>query len=323
MSSQALALVHSPNVRMLRAIENDPRLKSAESRRGYRHDLSAFEAWRAGRPMTKSLVSEYAAMLQHASKAPASINRALAAVRWWARRLVDIAYDDAHLSKAERETIVTLSARVAEVGDVTGSRQAKGRHVESGELDALMRACAADDSPAGVRDAALIALDWVTGARRSELAGLQLADFRPTGEDEGDIIIRHGKGDKSRPVYVFNGAARALADWLALRGSESGPLFYAINKGGAIARGHGMSDEALAKMLAKRCTEAGIEHLTWHDFRRTFAGNLLDSGADLATVQRLMGHSSPTTTSNYDRRGEETKRRAVRALNVPYRRRGA
>ena len=65
--------------------------------------------------------------------------------------------------------------------------------------------------------------------------------------------------------------------------------------------------------------EARLKPLTWHDFRRTFAGNLLDSGADLATVQRLMGHSDPSTTSGYDRRGEETRRKAVQALFVPYR----
>jgi len=103
---------------------------------------------------------------------------------------------------------------------------------------------------------------------------------------------------------------------------DDGPLFYAINKGGKVLTGHGVSDEALAQMLAKRAGQAGLSgSITWHDFRRTFAGNLLDNGVDLVTVQKLMGHSSPTTTSNYDRRGEEVKRRAVRSLHVPYRKR--
>ena len=77
-----------------------------------------------------------------------------------------------------------------------------------------------------------------------------------------------------------------------------------------------------ALKVAKRRTEAKVKPLTWHDFRRSFAGNLLDNGQDLVTVQKLMGHASPVTTSNYDRRGEEAKRRASWSLHVPYTRRG-
>jgi integrase len=72
---------------------------------------------------------------------------------------------------------------------------------------------------------------WVTGMRRSELAGLQLSDYASIGEEEGELTIA-GKGDKVRRVAVYNGAWQWLADWLELRGSEPGPLFLAINKGG-------------------------------------------------------------------------------------------
>ena len=183
-----------------------------------------------------------------------------------------------------------------------------------------MQACQADETPAGARDAAIIALAWATGARRSELAELQLSNFIKTADDEGDLTI-HGKGDKTRTVYIYNGAAAALADWLTLRGNDDGPLFYAVNKGGRVIVGHGVSDEALAQMLGKRAEQAQVENITWHDFRRSFAGNLLDNGNDLVTVQKLMGHSSPTTTSNYDRRGDEIKRKASKSLHVPYHKR--
>lgn len=303
-----------------REIDRDPRLKSANTRRGYRHDLGKFEEWRNGRPMTKLLVEEYAAELQRQGKSPNTINRVLAAIRWMARKIEDLAYEDAGLGKRHREEIVLQASRVAKVKDVTGSRSQRGRHISQGELRALMGTCATDPSPAGVRDAAIIALAWATGARRSELASVQLEDYTPNGESEGDIIIK-GKGDRIRKVYIYDGAADALNDWLIIRGDEPGPLFYAINKGGNVQKGHGVSGEALRQVLGKRAEQAGVKHLTWHDFRRTFAGNLLDNGVDLVTTQKLLGHSTPTTTSQYDRRGEEVKRRAVQSLHVPYARR--
>jgi len=303
--------------RIAAELARDPRLKSPNTRRGYLADLAAFEAWRAGRPFTRLLVEAHAAELQNLGRSPTTINRKLAAVRWWARRLADLAQEDPVLAPDARREIVEQSARIAAVGDVRGKRGQKGRHLSAGELMALLSACARDPKTAGVRDAALIALAWATGARRAELAGLQLADYRAIGEDEGDLTIR-GKGDKVRVAYVFDGAAAYLVDWLVVRGPAPGPLFEAINKGDRRLTGQGLSGAALAEVLEKRRLEAGLQPLTWHDFRRTFAGNLLDNGSDLVTVQKLMGHSSPTTTAGYDRRGEEVKRRASRSLYVPY-----
>jgi len=329
--------------RMLRriraALADDPRLPSPNTKRGYLHDLAAFETWRAGKPYSKLLVESYAAHLQRAGKSPKSINRALVAIRWWARRVADLAHEDRSLSKAQRNEYAEQAARVATVRDVKGERLPKGRHVSPGELASLMRACDEDESPAGVRDSALIALAWVTGARRAELAALEVGDVHWNDDDEAAIIIRKGKGDKQRTAYANDGAAAALRDWLKIRGDGSGPMFYPITKSGKVQRdtrraglrgrkGEAvevparLSTEALAQMLAKRAEQAGLsEPITWHDFRRTFAGNLLDANNDLVTVQKLLGHSSPTTTSNYDRRGEEVKRRAVRSLHVPYKRR--
>lgn len=71
-----------------------------------------------------------------------------------------------------------------------------------------------------------------------------------------------------------------------------------------------MSDKSLYLALQKRATEARILTLSPHHFRRTAVGNLLDSGADLATAEQLTGHASPTTTARYDRPGERTKREA-------------
>ncbi len=337
MTTTALSPAASTLTTIERGLQRDPKLHSNNTRRGYRHDLAQFEHWRAGRPMTRLLVEEYAAELQRASKSPNTINRTLAAIRWWARRLSDLALEDQSLARKARGDISAQALRVAAIEDVSGQRLQTGREISGGELAALIDVCARDASAAGVRDAALIALAWSTGLRRSELAGLQLADVKWTGEAEADLTVR-GKGDKERREYLYNGAAIALADWLSVRGQWAGPLFVSINKSGQVGRGErltgvkgareavhksaGLSAEALAQLLAKRATQAGLsEPLTWHDFRRTFAGNLLENGHDLVTVQKLMGHTSPITTSQYDRRGAETQRRAVRSLHVPYQRR--
>ena len=73
--------------------------------------------------------------------------------------------------------------------------------------------------------------------------------------------------------------------------------------------------------MQRRGEKADVDAFTPHDFRRTFIGNLLDAGADIATIAKLAGHASLSTTSKYDRRGEAVKKRAVDLLNVPYSRR--
>jgi integrase len=92
-------------------------------------------------------------------------------------------------------------------------------------------------------------------------------------------------------------------------------LLLAVNKGGRILP-KGIGGDAVYGTVAKRATEAGVENVTPHDWRRTFAGDMLDAGIDIVTVQKLMGHANPATTAAYDRRPEEAKRKAVAALDV-------
>jgi site-specific recombinase XerD len=303
-------------------ITRDPRLKSQHTRRGYLADLAAFEAWRAGRPASKLLVEAYAADLQAEGLAPTTINRRLASVRWYARRLAELMRDmpAAEGSSAQRSALIDQAERIAAVKDVQRDHIVKGRHISPGELSGLMGVCEDDPTPAGLRDASLIALAWSAGLRRDELGGCTFDDWQPGIEDgEGELTI-HGKGDKTRVAYIYNGSYCALIDWLQLRGAGTGPLFCAILKSGKMITNQRLHGEALRQILAKRLKQAGIKQpTTWHDFRRSFAGNLLDGGADLVTVQKLMGHSSPTTTANYDRRGDEVKRKAIKTLHVPYR----
>ncbi len=313
--------IPSPNMmdRVEYELRRDPRLKSERTFAGYLNDLQRFNVWRGSRPITKLLVEEYATRLQGADLAPNSINRALAAIRWWARKLVDLAHEDGSLDQARREAIIAQAARVAQVEDVRGKREKPGRWIASAEEQAILDVCARDRlkdgrrSPAGVRDATIFTLAWNTGLRRSEIVGLRVDDLTQAHGKWWQVLVR-GKGDKERQVPLYGETMRRLREWLSVRGRWDGPLFCAINRGGHMAH-KGMSDEALAKMLKKRILQAGlVRSATWHDFRRTFASNLFDQGADIVTIQGMLGHASPATTSSYDRRDGRAKERAIEKL---------
>jgi site-specific recombinase XerD len=115
-----------------------------------------------------------------------------------------------------------------------------------------------------------------------------------------------------------------LALYLISKGCSPGdgqsPLFTRITKGGQI-RQERLTGQGIYHILDTRRQQANMAPFTPHDLQRTFAGDLLDAGIDLSTVQKLMGHANANTTAGYDRRGERAKRDAVRKLHVPYTRR--
>jgi integrase len=200
--------------------------------------------------------------------------------------------------------------RCSDVRPVKGGPAARGRCLTKAELRALFRACSPDAG--GRRDAA--ALACLYGCRRSEPVALDLSDYDPAS---GRLRIRAAKGNKHRDVYLANGAKAAMDAWLAVRGSEPGPLLVPVDQLGRLTlrRLHDQTMAELCKRLARR---AGVAHFSPHDLRRTFAGDMLDAGADVALVQRLMGHSNVATTVGYDRRPEEATIRAAGLVRVPY-----
>jgi len=180
----------------------------------------------------------------------------------------------------------------------------------------LLRVCVNTGGAGGARDAALVALMFAGGLRRSEVVGLDRADY---DAEAGELVVR-GKGGKERVLYVNDGAANALADWLTYRGEEPGALFQPVSRGGRVLRRR-MTDQAVYSSLVRRARQARAKRFGPHDLRRTFVSNLLDAGADVVTVQELAGHANVQTTARYDRRGEEAKRRAVGMVDTPYHRR--
>jgi len=204
--------------------------------------------------------------------------------------------------------------RILTVQNVKGTSLPPGRVPTMRELQVVFDVCKADESPAGHRDAALIAVMVGGGLRRSEACALRREDYNA----EQKVLRVQGKGRNERLAPINGGTAHALRDWLAIRGDTKGPLFWRVNKGGVIEK-KGISQQVAFNVLAKRVKQAGLkDKLTPHDLRRSFATYLLDAGADVFSVQRLMGHAQPQTTMRYDRRDEDAKREAVKLLTIPY-----
>ncbi len=204
--------------------------------------------------------------------------------------------------------------RARNVQNVRDTTLLRGRALKIGESIALLSACADDDRLAALRDGALLAVMQGAGLRRSEIVGLDLADY-DAGADT--LRVRRGKGNKDRMVPLSSSAVPSLQDWLAERGTWAGPLFCRTRKGNKVVQER-LSSQAVYKTVQRRAKTALVQEITPHDLRRTFISNLLDAGVDLSTSSELAGHSDPRTTKRYDRRGEATRKQAVDKLHVPY-----
>lgn len=207
-------------------------------------------------------------------------------------------------------------AKAVDFPSVKVKKNIRGRALTEDEITKLMEVCQADTTKQGIRDAALIAILRGAGLRRAEAVKLNLRDF---DADTNALEVRGGKGGKDRTVYLPSVAVDIVEDWLSVRGRKSGPLLCPILKGGKLELRR-MTPQAVLLIVQKRAKQAGVKSFSPHDFRRTFCSDLLDSGVDIVTVQKLAGHASPVTTSKYDRRGEETKRQAVEKLGISYKR---
>lgn len=247
---------------------------------------------------------------------PAYVNGILAAIRG----VVEDLYSSERITeRAYRQFRKVKPAKLYRSADTL-----PGRYVKEGERAALMRTCLADTTPAGIRDAAVIACAYPGGLRRAEIAALNREDVKQDGETL--TLHVHGKGGKERQVFMDNGGALAVMEWIRSRGDVPGPLFYQVHNNGELnlsitgagTVGHGITGQTVYNILKKRAKEAGIADLGAHDLRRTTASDLLDI-ADTVTAAAFLGHSSTNTTAIYDRRGERARRKAAAGLILPYR----
>lgn len=206
-------------------------------------------------------------------------------------------------------------ARAANLAKVRGERLPAGRFIEDEEIAKLFQAAYADRNPAtAARDAAILAVMYLCGPRRSEVTAMTLDNYT---EETGELRIL-GKGNKQRLSFLVGRGKEAMTNWLDLRGREPGALFLAIGKSGKVRPGN-MTSQAVYNMIAKRISEAGLTDISPHDFRRTSISRQLDAGTDLTLAARMYGHANPQTTARYDRRPDDAMRVAAQKLDIPTR----
>jgi len=172
-------------------------------------------------------------------------------------------------------------------------------------LDAAT-AGAADDGPTGLRDAAALELLYATGIRVGELVGLDVDDL-----DTGRGVVRViGKGDKERSVPYGRPAHRAVERWL----SFGRPALAHPDSGAALllgVRGGRWDPRGVRRMVHERVAGVdGAPDIGPHGLRHTAATHLLEGGADLRSVQELLGHASLATTQIYTHVSNERLRAA-------------
>jgi integrase/recombinase XerD len=169
------------------------------------------------------------------------------------------------------------------------------------DLKAMLSTCTGH-SFANDRDRAMLLALLDTGCRRAEFCGLNLADVNLS---DGSVLIRHGKGDKPRVVFLGAKSRKALMNYLRHRPKVEGetPLWVTA----AETR---LSYAGLREVIRRRARAAGIVEPSLHSFRRAFALSCLRNHVDVFALQRLMGHSDLSVLRRYLAQTEEDLRQA-------------
>jgi integrase/recombinase XerD len=254
---------------------------SPNSLESYRRDLARLEGWAAAHgkrteELARKEIREWIAQLSRDGLAPSSVSRAVSAARGLFRFLML----DGHIKSHPAEDLDTPQ---------------KGAHLPrfltEEEIERLL--AAPDTSTAeGIRDRAMLELMYATGLRVSELVSLKLADV----DIDAGLIICHGKGSKERRVPIGKSASHWLQQYRGMRarsGKANSPRLFLSSLG------HPLTRQLAWSALKRYAARAGLDNVSPHTLRHSFATHLLQHGADSRSVQALLGHSDISTTQIY------------------------
>jgi len=175
-------------------------------------------------------------------------------------------------------------------------------------MDSLATRASEEETPISLRDVAMVELLYATGARVAELCGLDVSDI----DYDRQTIRVLGKGNKERTIPLGNPAMKALNDWLkegrdSIKNSLSGNAVFLGARGKRI-------DQRTVRTVVYNALQAieGIERMGPHALRHSAATHLLEGGADLRTVQEILGHASLATTQIYTHVSTERLQKAFK-----------
>ena len=261
------------------------RNSSQHTVRNYRLDLLDFGRWAARSSVnplcaTRRDMRSYLGDLDYAQYSRRTVNRRLSSIRSFFRWLA-------------AEGLVESNPTDV----VSGPKLARSlpRTIPPADMARLLSVWRGSDKPADMRNRAILEFLYACGARISETSGLLVdnVDF-----DTAQVRV-FGKGSKERIVPLHELAIASMRDYLfnarpALLAGKESPYFFVST------RGNQMSPDALRKMFKQSLLVAGLDQtLSPHDMRHTFATDLVEGGADLRSVQEMLGHSSLSTTQIY------------------------
>jgi integrase/recombinase XerD len=263
---------------------------AANSIAAYRRDLEKFKAFLGSTQLhqvSPETINNFEASLREVKLSTASINRIESTLRSLFKHL----QQEYGLADPTLEIAPSKAAR----------RLPKALTID--QILSMINAAYRESDPITLRDQAMLELLYSSGARVSELIGINLNDLSIVQSDDGEIttLKLRGKGSKERIVPLGSFASKAIDDYcvrvrpsLLAKNPKGNAALFLNSRGGRISR------QSAWQMVLNSARDAGVtEHVSPHIFRHSYATHLLDGGADIRVVQELLGHASVTTTQIY------------------------
>jgi integrase/recombinase XerD len=263
---------------------------AANSIAAYRRDLVKFSIFLGSKSLSEvdsNTINDFEISLREAKLSVASINRVDSTLRSFFKHLQqEYGYADPTLEIAPQKSARRLpkALTIAQIVSM---------------IDVAYR----EGQPITARDQAMLELLYSSGARVSELIGINVNDLSSIDTSDGKVttLKLRGKGSKERIVPLGSFATKAVENYLvrvrpdlASKSSKVTSALFLNSRGSRISR------QSAWQMVLDAADAAGItEHVSPHVFRHSYATHLLDGGADIRVVQELLGHASVTTTQIY------------------------